>query len=147
MNAFWIFIKRAAVMLLAAVVGSFVMLGLHSLSGVIWPDVAMERMPQDPDALAAFMEAMPLGAKWAVLVSHWLGTLSGSVVALIGTGRHAIWPGLAIGGWFMIGGIANNWMLPAPVWVEAVDLLGYVPLAYLVSRLLVKNEAETIPQV
>jgi len=139
MIAFWMFLKRAAAMLLAVVIGSMVMLALHSLSGMIWPDVAMDRMPQDPDALAAFLEGMPIASKWAVIVSHWLGTLAGAVVALMGTGRRSIWPGLAIGGWFMIGGVANNWMLPAPMWMEAVDLLGYVPLTYFASRFLVKN--------
>lgn len=145
MMAFLNFLKTAAVLVLAVVVGSFVMLSLHGLSGVFWPEVAMDQMPQDIEALTAFMEGMPMGAKWAVLVSHWLGTVSGAVLAMVGTGRKALWPGVALGGWFLIGGIANNWMLPAPRWMEAVDLLGYMPLAYLASRLLVKNYWESNP--
>jgi hypothetical protein len=112
------------------------MLGLHTLSGVIWPEYAMERMPSDPVQLEAFLMELPLSVQFSVLVAHWAGAILGAVVAMLVTRRQSRWPGVALGAWFMIGGIANNWMLPAPLWMEALDLVGYIPLAFGVSYLL-----------
>jgi hypothetical protein len=41
-----------------------------------------------------------------------------------------------MGIWFCIGGIANAYMLGTPLWLTVVDVLGYVPVAYGVGRLL-----------
>jgi hypothetical protein len=46
-------------------------------------------------------------------------------------------PGWAIGVWFTIGGIANAMMIPMPSWMLILDLAGYVPCAFLVSRMVV----------
>ena len=141
MNAFILILKYLAVFVLAIFVGSFSMMGLHLLSGVIWPEFAINEMPANPQVLEEFMAAMPLGPKVAVLLSHWGGTVLGAITAVLASGRRRIWPGLVMGAWFTIGGIANNAMLPAPLWMEALDLVGYIPLAYLVSRPLVKADA------
>lgn len=141
MNTFNLILKYLAVFVLAIFVGSFSMMGLHLLSGVIWPEFSLNEMPGDPQALEQFMASMPLGPKVAVLLSHWGGTVLGAVAAMLASGRRQVWPGLVMGAWFTIGGIANNAMLPAPLWMEALDLVGYIPLAYLVSRPLVKGDA------
>ena len=141
MNTFNRIFKYVAVLVLAIFVGSFSMMGLHLLSGVIWPEFSLNEMPGDPQALEQFMASMPLGPKVAVLLSHWGGTVLGAIAAVLASGRRQVWPGLVMGAWFTIGGIANNAMLPAPLWMEALDLVGYIPLAYLVSRPLVKSGA------
>ena len=117
------------------------MMGLHLLSGVMWPEFSLNEMPANPQALEQFMASMPLGPKVAVLLSPWGGTVLGAVAAVLASGRRQVWPGLVMGAWFTIGGIATNAMLPAPLWMEALDLVGYIPLAYLVSRPLVKAAA------
>jgi hypothetical protein len=41
-------------------------------------------------------------------------------------------PAYVVGGLFLLGGIANVAMLPAPAWFSAVDLLfAYLPTAWL----------------
>jgi hypothetical protein len=141
MNTFTLILKYLAVFVLAIFVGTFSMMGLHLLSGVIWPEFGIDAMPANPEALEAFMASMPLGPKVAVLLSHWGGTVLGAITAVVASGRRQVWPGLVLGAWFTIGGVANNAMLPAPFWMEAVDVVGYIPLAYLVSRPLVKPGA------
>ena len=43
---------------------------------------------------------------------------------------------LVIGFFFLLGGIAAAWMIPAPVWFEAADiLLAYIPMALIGARL------------
>ena len=141
MNTFTLILKYLAVFVLAIFVGSFSMMGLHLLSGVIWPEFGINAMPANPQALEQFMASMPIGPKVAVLLSHWGGAMLGAIAAVLASGRRQVWPGLVMGAWFTIGGIANNAMIPAPLWMEALDLVGYIPLAYLVSRPLLKAGA------
>ena len=42
-----------------------------------------------------------------------------------------------MGIWFTVGGIANAMMIPMPSWMLILDLVGYVPVAFLVSRVVV----------
>lgn len=64
--------------------------------------------------------------------AHALGTLAGAMVAgLLAPGRSAN-PAYVVGALFLLGGIANVVMLPAPVWFSALDLLlAYLPAAWL----------------
>lgn len=66
------------------------------------------------------------------LLAHALGTLvGGSVASLIG-GSKRLMLALIVGGFFLLGGIAASFMIPAPAWFIAVDLLiAYIPMAWL----------------
>ena len=65
-------------------------------------------------------------------LAHALGTFAGAVVAaLISPGRSAT-PAYIVGALFLLGGIVNAFLIPAPVWFVAVDLfLAYLPAAWL----------------
>lgn len=65
-------------------------------------------------------------------LAHALGTLVGAFVAgLLAPGRSVV-PAYAVGGLFLLGGIANVLMLPVPLWFSAADLLlAYAPTAWL----------------
>lgn len=63
-------------------------------------------------------------------LAHAVGTLVGAVVAhvIAATRRQAM--SVVIGVVFLLGGIAACFMIPAPVWFIALDLLlAYVPMA------------------
>jgi hypothetical protein len=64
-------------------------------------------------------------------LAHALGTLVGACAAgLLAAGKSAV-AAYVVGGVFLLGGIANVIMLPAPVWFSAVDLLlAYLPAAW-----------------
>lgn len=65
-------------------------------------------------------------------LAHAIGTLVGAVVAhvIAATRRKAL--SLVIGVVFLVGGIAACFMIPAPAWFIALDLLlAYVPMALL----------------
>lgn len=69
-------------------------------------------------------------------LAHAGGTLVGAFAAhLIGAGpRSAI--GYGVGTFFLAGGIAAAFMIPAPPWFIALDLLvAYLPMAWLAGRL------------
>lgn len=69
-------------------------------------------------------------------LAHALGTLVGAFVAAKLAATHKMRIALGIGVLFLLGGIANCFMLPAPVWFMAVDVIvAYIPMGYLGGKL------------
>ena len=69
-------------------------------------------------------------------LAHALGTLVGSFVAWSIAVSHKLPLALAIGVVFLCGGVAASFMIPAPAWFIALDLLvAYIPMAWLGARL------------
>jgi hypothetical protein len=135
----------------AILIGSIFMMTMHHLSGIMFPEAALAKFPENnPEALRAFISSMGLGPQIAALISHWLGTAMGAFIAMrfapvtdnwlrTQSILKATFPGWAIGIWFTIGGVANAMMIPMPSWMIAIDLIGYVPFAFLVSRMVVRS--------
>jgi hypothetical protein len=69
-------------------------------------------------------------------LAHALGTLVGAAVAwMVAVGPRSV-TAYVVGGCFLLGGLANVLMLPAPLWFDVVDLVfAYLPMAWLASRL------------
>ncbi len=69
-------------------------------------------------------------------LAHAAGTLVGSAVAsLVAATRRSAF-GDTVGVFFLTGGIAASFMIPAPAWFIALDLLvAYLPMAWLGIRL------------
>jgi uncharacterized membrane protein YbjE (DUF340 family) len=65
-------------------------------------------------------------------VAHALGTLVGALLAfMIAASRKAAFA-WAIGVFFLCGGVLASFMIPAPAWFVAMDLLlAYLPMAWL----------------
>jgi hypothetical protein len=66
------------------------------------------------------------------LLAHALGTLVGALAAyaIAVTYRRAI--AMVIGVFFLLGGVAASFMIPAPAWFIALDLVAaYLPMAWL----------------
>ena len=69
-------------------------------------------------------------------LAHALGTLVGAYVAVMIAGGNRMKFSMAVGGLFLLGGITNVIMLPAPGWFIGVDLIGaYIPMAWIGGRL------------
>ena len=68
-------------------------------------------------------------------LAHALGTFVGALVAYMIAVTHRLPIALAIGAVFLCGGIAASFMIPAPVWFIAADLLlAYIPMAWMGAR-------------
>jgi hypothetical protein len=69
-------------------------------------------------------------------LAHALGTLDGALAAyLIAATRKALLA-YVIGAVFLCGGLAASFMIPAPTWFIALDLLAaYLPMAWLGIRI------------
>lgn len=117
------------------VAGSVVNMGLIMLGGVVVPPPA----GTDTSTMEGLQAALPLFGPQHFLfpfLAHALGTLAGALVATwLAPGRSA-GPAWAVGVLFLLGGTANAFILPAPAWFIAADLLlAYLPMAWLAQRL------------
>jgi cell division protein FtsX len=69
-------------------------------------------------------------------LAHALGTLVGALTAHLIAASHRSVFAYTIGVLNLVGGIAASFMIPAPTWFIAVDLLvAYLPMAWLASKL------------
>lgn len=125
------FIRVFLSVLLGLVVGSAINMALISVSGKVIPPPA----GADVTTMEGLKASLPLfEARHFVFpfLAHALGTLAGAFVASLlvpGKPPVAAW---AVGGFFLLGGMANVVLLPAPLWFSAVDLImAYLPMAWL----------------
>ena len=92
--------------------------------------------PNDMEALAAVMPS--LGFEYFIFpfLAHALGTLAGAIIGGWIAATHRMKIALGIGGFFLLGGVVVNFMLPGPLWFAVVDILiAYLPMAWLGGRI------------
>jgi hypothetical protein len=128
-------LRNILAVIVGLLVGSFVNMGLILISGYIIPppaDVDTSTM----EGLKATMHLFQPKHFLFPFLAHALGTLVGALIAAKFAANHNMKFALAIGLLFFIGGLANVFMLPSPMWFTLVDLTGaYFPMAYLAGRL------------
>src|SRR5690606_37709957 len=71
--------------------------------------------------------------------AHLLGTFSGALVTSRIAATYKMTFALSLGFFFLLGGIGAAFMIPAPKWFIAVDLLlAYLPAAWLAGKITTK---------
>lgn len=124
-------VRNILAVIAGIIVGSAVNMGLIMISGSIIPP------PEgvDPSNMESLKSSMHLfEAKHFIFpfLAHALGTLAGAFLAALIAASHKMKFALAIGVFFLIGGIVNVFMLPSPVWFTILDLaVAYFPMAWL----------------
>jgi hypothetical protein len=69
-------------------------------------------------------------------LAHALGTLAGALAAYLIAATYRAQMAYVIGAVFLCGGVAASFMIPAPAWFIALDLLAaYLPMAWLGIRI------------
>ena len=65
-------------------------------------------------------------------LAHALGTLAGALAAYLIAATYKAQMAYVIGAIFLCGGVAASYMIPAPTWFIALDLVAaYLPMAWL----------------
>ncbi len=132
-------IKNILAVIAGVIIGSVVNMGIIMISGsiILPPEGA------DVTTMEGLKESIHLfQPRHFVLpfLAHALGTLVGAFFAALIAANYKMKFALAIGIFFLIGGIANAFMLPAPTWFIVVDLIGaYIPMAWLGGKLAIRN--------
>lgn len=68
-------------------------------------------------------------------LAHALGTFAGALFAYLMAVSYKAPFAYAVGAVFLLGGIAASFLIPAPRWFVAMDLLfAYLPMAWLAAR-------------
>lgn len=137
-------LRQLLAVVIGLVAGSAVNMGLILAGGRLIPPPP----GSDVSTMEGLAAALPLFepqhflAPW---LAHALGTLVGALVAgLLAAGRSAI-PAYMVGALFLCAGIANVFLLPGPMWFNAVDvLLAYLPMAWLGQRLVTRRRAPAV---
>lgn len=132
--------KNTIVMNILAVVagiliGSAVNMGIIMISGsIIPPPEGVDNTTTE--GLKAGMHLFEAKHFIFPFLAHALGTLAGALVTAKIAASHKFKFALAIGVFFLIGGITSIMMLPSPLWFTVLDLLlAYIPMAWLASKL------------
>ena len=115
-------------------IGSSVNMGLVETGHTLIPIEGLD--PNDMNALAKVMPT--LSAKYFIFpfLAHALGTLLGAIVAGWIAASHKMKFSLAIGVLFLLGGIVVSFMLPAPIWFIACDIIiAYIPMAFIGGKI------------
>ena len=87
------------------------------------------------EVVRELLAGAPVGALLVVLVGYVLASVAGGfVTAWIGR-RTPLVHGLALGGLGTLADIANNSMLPPPLWFWVASLMVFIPAAYIGARL------------
>ena len=69
-------------------------------------------------------------------LAHALGTFVGAFAAWMIAASHRTQMAYLVGAIFLCGGVAASFMIPAPAWFVALDLIAaYLPMAWLAARL------------
>ncbi len=117
------------------IIGSMVNMGLIMVSSSVIPPPA----GVDMTTVEGITAAMPLlEPKHFVFpfLAHALGTLVASLIACLIAVSHKMTIALVLGILFLCGGIAAAYMISAPIWFEALDLIvAYIPMALLGAKL------------
>lgn len=136
-----LFVRLVLAVVAGLLLGSVLNMALIALGG------SLVAPPEGADVrtMEGLKAALPLFEPRHFLfpfLAHALGTLLGAAVAAWLVPARAGAAALAVGGLFLLGGIANAVILPAPWWFIAVDLLlAYLPAAWLGQRLAARLRA------
>ena len=120
-------VRNIIAVVLGLIVGNVVNMGLIQVGySVFTPDVDVN----DMKALAKFMEGADMKYFIFPFIAHALGTLMGAFTAALFSKNRKMGVALIIGGFFLLGGIMVSFLLPAPTWFIAMDLVvAYIPMA------------------
>jgi hypothetical protein len=123
-------LRNILAVIVAVISGGALNMGIIMISSYVIP-------PPDGTNLTTMeglVAAMPLMEPKHFLMpflAHALGTVLSAIVVTVIAVSHHLKLSFALGAWFLIGGIANIFMLPSPMWFTACDLiLAYIPMAY-----------------
>ena len=119
------------------IVASLVMMLVEGINGhLIYPELGKAAAGvTDRDAIRAIMLAAPLGAFLVVMLGWILGGLAGGFTAEKISARAGGAPALVLGVLLTLAGIANNLMLPPPLWFWIASMLVLLPATLAGARM------------
>lgn len=128
-------LKNILAVIAGFVIGSIVNMGIITISDSVIPP------PNGADitTIQGLKESLHLFEPKHFLfpfLAHAFGTLVGAIVASKFAATRKKTMALIVGCFFLLGGIINAFVLPGPMWFNALDIiLAYIPMALLAYKL------------
>ena len=133
---------RSVLRSIAAVVAGFiaasiVMIIIETINGrVLYPELAKAADGMtDRDSIRALHATAPAGAFLVVIAGWILGGVAGGWVTARLAAQSTAGHGLVLGALLTLAGVANNLMVPPPLWFWVASLVVLMPAAYVGARL------------
>jgi hypothetical protein len=124
-------IRNLAAILLGVLAGAAVNMALVSISPMLIPPPAGVDVT-NTESLSLGIDLFEPKHFIMPFLAHALGTLAGALVAYLIAASHKNRFAYVIGVFFLCGGLAASFMIPAPTWFIALDLIvAYLPMAWL----------------
>lgn len=119
------------------VVASAVMMAVEAVNGrYLYPELGkLAEGVKDREVLRSIITGAPAGALIVVILGWVLGSLAGGCVAAWIGRRAPVAHALVLGGLLTLAGIANNLMIPPPLWFWVAGLIVFLPTTYAGARL------------
>jgi hypothetical protein len=128
-------LRNVLALIAGIVIGGAVNMALITLSASLIPPPAGVDVT-NAESLARSMHLFEPRHFVMPFLAHALGTFVGALAAYLIAASHKARIAYAIGALYLLGGIAAAFMIPAPAWFIALDLLvAYLPMAWLAIRL------------
>jgi hypothetical protein len=130
-------LRSTAAVVAGFVVASIVMMIVETINGrVLFPELgkAAEGVT-DRERIRALLATAPVGALLVVLAGWILGGVAGGWAAARLSARRNTGHGLVLGALLTLAGVANNLMIPPPLWFWIAGLVVLMPAAYIGARL------------
>lgn len=133
-------LKNILAVVIGILLGSTVNMAIITISSSIIPPPEGADITTMEGLKASIHLFKPINFLFPFL-AHALGTLFGAFLAAKIAVSHQMKFALGIGVFFLLGGIANVYLLPGPMWFSVVDLVfAYLPVAYFGGRMALKNK-------
>lgn len=128
-------LRNVLAVVLAIPVGAAVNMSIIMLSGsIIPPPDGVD--PNDMASINANIDKFQPIHFLMPFLAHALGAFSGALVAALIAASHKMRFAMGMAVFTLAGGIAAAFMIPAPTWFIAADLiLAYLPMGYLGGKL------------
>ncbi len=127
-------LRNVLAVIAGIVVGSAINMALVMLGPSLIPPPAGVDM-STPEGLRGGMALLEPRHFITPFLAHALGTFAGALTACLVAATHKPRMAWVVGVFFLCGGIAASFMIPAPAWFIALDLLvAYLPMAWLAIR-------------
>ena len=130
-------LRSIAAVIAGFIAASIVMMIVETINGrVLYPELAKAADGvTDRETIRALLATAPVGAFLIVIAGWMLGAVTGgwatARLAVQATPGH----GLVLGALLTLAGVANNLMLPPPLWFWIASLVVLMPAAYVGARL------------
>lgn len=133
----WTVIRSIVAVIAGFVAASAVMIVVESVNGrLLYPELHKSAEGvTDRQEIKAIMASAPVGALAVVIFGWALGSVAGGFLATLIGRKAPVGHALALGGLLTLAGVANNLMLPPPLWFWIATFVVFLPATYVGARL------------